>query len=83
MIAGAASTEPADQMAGQPGVSDAMFLAEADFVGKPPYKRGKAEKHEMEKSQFARFEEKPGDTEERIKPKNSELQGKHPPFNRN
>lgn len=83
MIAGAASAEPADLMAGQHGVSDAILLAGADLNGKPPYKRGKAEKHEMEKGQFARFEEKPGDTEEGKKPMNSELRGKHPPFNRN
>jgi len=76
--------QPAGLTVAQPDASDALLLAgAADLKGKPPYKRTETGKPEMEKGQFARFEEKPGDMKENRKSIYNGVAGDHPPFNRN
>jgi hypothetical protein len=83
MFAGPVSAQPADLTADNTNASDALLLAWTKVGAKPPYKSDMAKQQQMEKGQFARFEEQPADAKDRDKSMSNGVQGNHPPFKRN
>lgn len=85
---GTAASDPEGNGGGQTSASSALLAQFYLSRDKPPYVRNlrttqQEKKKQLEKSEFARLEEKPAVAEERLQPTYQHVPGGKPPYKRN